>query len=49
MAKAVPTTVEQVKEVIKAREAIGMDEIMFMPTRGTMDQLERLTDLVGSL
>jgi alkanesulfonate monooxygenase SsuD/methylene tetrahydromethanopterin reductase-like flavin-dependent oxidoreductase (luciferase family) len=49
MAKAVPTTVEQVKEVIKAREAIGMDEIMFMPTRGTMDQMERLADIVGSL
>jgi alkanesulfonate monooxygenase SsuD/methylene tetrahydromethanopterin reductase-like flavin-dependent oxidoreductase (luciferase family) len=47
MAQAVPTTVEQVKEVIKAREAIGMDEIMFMPTSGKMDQLERLADIVG--
>jgi alkanesulfonate monooxygenase SsuD/methylene tetrahydromethanopterin reductase-like flavin-dependent oxidoreductase (luciferase family) len=47
MAKAVPTTVEQVKEVIKAREDIGMDEIMFMPTTARMDQLERLADIVG--
>ena len=47
MAKAVPTTVDQVKEVMKAREDIGMDEIMFMPTTARMDQLERLADIVG--
>lgn len=47
LAQAIPTSVKQVKEVIKAREYIGMDEIMFLPTVANIDQLERLADIVG--
>jgi alkanesulfonate monooxygenase SsuD/methylene tetrahydromethanopterin reductase-like flavin-dependent oxidoreductase (luciferase family) len=47
LARAIPTSVEQVKEVIKAREDIGMNEIMFLPTVANIDQLERLADIVG--
>jgi alkanesulfonate monooxygenase SsuD/methylene tetrahydromethanopterin reductase-like flavin-dependent oxidoreductase (luciferase family) len=47
LAGAIPKSPEQVKEVIKAREAIGMDEIMFLPTKSGIDQLERLADIVG--
>lgn len=47
MAQAVPTTPEQIKELIKAREDIGMDELLFMPTKASMDQLDRFIDVIA--
>jgi alkanesulfonate monooxygenase SsuD/methylene tetrahydromethanopterin reductase-like flavin-dependent oxidoreductase (luciferase family) len=44
---ALPSTPQAIKDGIKAYEDIGMDELILRPGVADLDQLERLTDLVG--
>jgi alkanesulfonate monooxygenase SsuD/methylene tetrahydromethanopterin reductase-like flavin-dependent oxidoreductase (luciferase family) len=47
MIKALPTTVEAIRDVIAGYAAIGMDELIAWPCIADLDQVERLADLVG--
>jgi alkanesulfonate monooxygenase SsuD/methylene tetrahydromethanopterin reductase-like flavin-dependent oxidoreductase (luciferase family) len=45
--RAVPTTVEAVRAIIRAFEDIGSDELIFWPCIPELDQVDRLSDLLG--
>jgi len=45
--KGLVHTPEMVKTVLSAYEDAGYDEVVFWPTIGAIDQLERLADIVG--
>jgi alkanesulfonate monooxygenase SsuD/methylene tetrahydromethanopterin reductase-like flavin-dependent oxidoreductase (luciferase family) len=41
------TSAEAVKQAMQSYESIGVDEFVFWPALGTLDQVHRLADLVG--
>ena len=47
MAQNALSSTEAVAGVIKDMEGLGMDELVFLPSAGDMDQLDRLADIVG--
>ncbi len=47
LAKSLPTTPEQVRNVAQAFREIGTDELIFWPTIAEMDQITRLADAIG--
>jgi alkanesulfonate monooxygenase SsuD/methylene tetrahydromethanopterin reductase-like flavin-dependent oxidoreductase (luciferase family) len=47
MAQALPSTAAEVKELIKAYEAVGVDEVILWPCIPDIDQVDRLAEAVG--
>jgi alkanesulfonate monooxygenase SsuD/methylene tetrahydromethanopterin reductase-like flavin-dependent oxidoreductase (luciferase family) len=47
VAASVLATPAAIKDAVRAYGAVGVDEICFWPTAGTIDQLQRLEDAVG--
>jgi hypothetical protein len=47
IAMGAPRTPEAVRERAAAFEQLGVDELLFDPTVGDLDQVDRLADLVG--
>ena len=47
MAQNAASSTEAIAGLIKDMEGLGMDELVFLPSSGEMDQLDRLADIVG--
>ena len=47
MAQNAASSTEAITGLIKDMEGLGMDELVFLPSSGEMDQLDRLADIVG--
>ena len=45
--RSIPTTPDAVRELIQRQAGLGVDELIFRPCSGEIDQLERLAELVG--
>ena len=47
MAQNAVSSAQGITGLIKDMEGLGMDELVFLPSAGEMDQLDRLADIVG--
>ncbi len=47
MARSIPSSPETIRDLMRAFEDIGADELVCWPTVAELDRVDRLADLVG--